>query len=62
MSTHEVAAAFNGVRALPTSFLIDREGRVRHEIPGLLAEPALRIAVDRLLAEPPPAAAGGGAR
>jgi peroxiredoxin len=48
-----VARDYGGVRALPTSFLIDREGRVRHTVTGLFAEPALRMAVDRLLAEPP---------
>lgn len=48
----EAAEAFGGVRALPTSILIDREGRVRHRVEGFFAEPALRHAVDRLLDEP----------
>jgi peroxiredoxin len=60
MATGAVVRDFGGVRALPTSFLIDREGRVRHEVRGYFAEPALRLAVDRLLAESfaPPAAGG----
>ena len=48
------AEAFGGVRALPTSILIDRQGRVRHRVEGFFAEPALRQAVDRLLDEPAP--------
>jgi hypothetical protein len=44
--------AFGGVRGLPTSFLIDRRGRIRHSVTGIFAEPALRAAVGRLLAEP----------
>jgi peroxiredoxin len=44
--------SFGGVRGLPTSFLIDRSGRIRHRVTGIFAEPALRAAVDRLLAEP----------
>jgi len=43
--------AFGGVRGLPTSFLIDRSGRIRHTVTGIFAEPTLRAAVDRLLAE-----------
>jgi cytochrome c biogenesis protein CcmG, thiol:disulfide interchange protein DsbE len=45
--------AFGGVRSLPTSYLIDREGRIRHVVRGYWAEPALRRAVDRLLNESP---------
>jgi peroxiredoxin len=44
--------AFGGVRGLPTSILIDRQGRIRHRVTGIFAEPTLRAAVDRLLAEP----------
>ena len=44
--------AFGGVRGLPMSFLIDRQGRIRHKVIGIFAEPTLRAAVDRLLAEP----------
>jgi hypothetical protein len=54
------------VSALPTSFLVDREGRIRQEIKGYFAEPALRMAVDRLLEEepgaPPPSSGVGGGR
>jgi cytochrome c biogenesis protein CcmG/thiol:disulfide interchange protein DsbE len=55
----EAAEAF-GVRALPTSILIDRQGRVRHRVEGFFAEPALRQAVDRLLDEPATTAAPEG--
>lgn len=43
--------AYGGVRGLPTSFLIDRNGNVRHTVVGIFAEPTLRAAVDRLLSE-----------
>jgi hypothetical protein len=33
------------VSALPESFLVDREGRIRHRVIGYFAEPALRAAV-----------------
>ena len=39
------------VTTLPTSFLIDREGKIRHTVEGLYLGPALRMAVKRLLAE-----------
>jgi peroxiredoxin len=39
------------VTTLPTSFLIDREGRVRHTVEGLFVGPTLRLAVRRLLEE-----------
>jgi peroxiredoxin len=61
MATPDVVREFGGVRALPTSFLIDRQGRIRHEVSGYFAEPALRLAVDRLLREQPDFPAEGGA-
>ena len=44
LAAGSVTQDFGGVRALPTSFLIDREGRIRHEVRGYFAEPALRRA------------------
>jgi len=44
--------AFGGVNVIPTTFLIDRNGRVRHRVVGYFAPPALRAAVNRLLDEP----------
>ncbi len=62
MATGAVVRDFGGVSALPTSFLIDREGRIRQEVRGMFAEPALRMAVGRLLDEPLPGSPrqGGG--
>ncbi len=51
MATPDVVAAFGGVNSFPTSFLLDRQGRVRYTVHGMFASPALRAAVDRLLAE-----------
>jgi cytochrome c biogenesis protein CcmG/thiol:disulfide interchange protein DsbE len=51
MATTDAVAAFGGVDSYPTSFLIDRQGRVRYTVRGFFAEPALRAAVHRLLAE-----------
>jgi peroxiredoxin len=58
MATGEMVNAYGGARVLPTSFLIDREGRIRHEVRGYFAEVALRQAVRRLLDEDAPPAAG----
>lgn len=52
MASGSVVQDFGGVRTLPSSFLIDRQGRVRHEVRGYFAEPALRLAVRQLLDEP----------
>ncbi len=43
--------AFGGISGIPTSFLIDRQGIIQHRIFGFMPPPALRIAVNRLLAE-----------
>ena len=51
MATAEAVARFGGVNDYPTSFLIDRRGRVRYTVRGMFASTALRAAVDRLLAE-----------
>jgi peroxiredoxin len=52
MATGEMVGAFGNVTTLPTSFLIDRQGRIRHQVRGIFASVALESAVDRLLAEP----------
>ncbi|NBB87025.1 MAG: redoxin domain-containing protein [Bacteroidetes bacterium] len=44
--------AFGGSGAIPATFLIDRQGQIRYQHEGLLAKPALRGAVERLLEEP----------
>ena len=51
VATVRTEAAFGGVNGFPTSFLIDRNGRVRYTVRGIFAEAALSEAVDRLLAE-----------
>ncbi len=51
MATPQVAAAFGGINDFPTSFLIDRAGRIRYTVRGIFAPVTLRMAVDRLLAE-----------
>lgn len=53
MATGSVVRDFGGANVLPTSFLIDRDGRVRYEVRGIFTSVALGQAVDRLLAEPP---------
>lgn len=47
----EEERAFGGITALPTSFLVDRRGRIRHTVRGFFAEAALRRAVGRLVSE-----------
>ncbi len=51
LASPEIPAAFGGVNSFPTSFLIDRQGRVRYTVRGIFASVTLRAAVDRLLAE-----------
>lgn len=48
-----VERAFGGIRGYPTSFLIDRQGVVRHVVIGPLAPATLELAVRRLLNERP---------
>lgn len=52
MASGGVAQRFGGVNVLPSSFLIDRNGRIRHEVRGIFVSTALEPAVNRLLAEP----------
>jgi hypothetical protein len=51
-----VEGAFGTVRGYPTSFLIDRDGVIRHAVIGPLAPASLEPAVRRLLDEPAPPA------
>ncbi len=51
MANSEVFRAFDMPRTLPASYLLDRQGRIRHTVVGVFTEVALARAVDRLLAE-----------
>jgi cytochrome c biogenesis protein CcmG, thiol:disulfide interchange protein DsbE len=51
LATPPVIREYGGINALPESFLIDRNGRIRHRVIGFFAEPALRAAVNRMLEE-----------
>jgi len=48
----QAEAAFGGVQGYPTSFLLDRTGRIRHAALGPLAMLSFEPAVRRLLATP----------
>ena len=50
-ATNAHRSAFGGIPAIPTTFLIDKDGVVRHRVIGYFAPPALRAAVARLLRE-----------
>jgi len=58
--TYPVAMAWQSsldgfeVGGLPTSFLIGKDGRIKHRVEGVFAEPALRMAVRILLDDPDP--------
>ncbi len=52
-ATREHRNAFGGIRGIPTTYLIDREGVVRHRVVGYFTPPALRVAVGRLVDETP---------
>ncbi len=60
MAPAPLVSAFGGARALPTSFLIDRNGVIRQRVVGMFTEPTLRLAVNHLLAEPYDSAAAQG--
>ncbi len=47
--TGEMVRAYGGANVLPTSLLINREGRIVRRVEGFYAEPALRGALNRLL-------------
>jgi cytochrome c biogenesis protein CcmG, thiol:disulfide interchange protein DsbE len=51
MATRELDLAFGGISAIPTSFLIDRQGVIRHRTFGIFPATGVRFAVNRLLAE-----------
>ncbi len=46
------ARAFGGAGAVPTSFLIGRDGRIRNKVVGAFEQTRLRAAVEQLLREP----------
>ncbi len=52
MASSRMVRDFGGSNLLPTSYLIDRQGRIRHTVKGFFAEATLAQAVERLLAEP----------
>ncbi len=51
---YDAERVFGGVRGYPSSFLLDRTGRIRHTVLGPVAPLSLEPAVRRLLAEPRP--------
>lgn len=51
-ATNAHRQAFGGINAIPTTFIIDRGGLVRHRVVGYFAPPAMRAAVNRLLNQP----------
>ncbi len=53
MATLELRREFGGVREIPSSFLVDKQGRIRYTVRGFWAGPALGVAVRRLLEEEP---------
>jgi hypothetical protein len=50
----EAERRFGGIRGYPTSFLLDREGRIHHTVLGPIGSVSLEPAVRRLLADPVP--------
>ncbi|MGH2571352.1 MAG: TlpA disulfide reductase family protein [bacterium] len=53
MGSQATAASFGGIQAIPTAFLIDREGRIRNRYVGMQAPAVMEAAVAALLAEIP---------
>lgn len=52
MATSEAVTRFGAANVLPTSYLLDRQGRIRYTVQGVFTKLALEQAVNRLLAEP----------
>ena len=50
-ATYAHRSTFGGINAIPTTFIIDRNGIVQHRVIGYFAPPAMRAAVDRLLSD-----------
>jgi cytochrome c biogenesis protein CcmG, thiol:disulfide interchange protein DsbE len=50
LADRQVIQDYGGIRSLPETFLVDRNGVIRHRVIGYFAEPALRAAVGRMLA------------
>ncbi len=51
MGTREVTLAYGGIRGIPTTFLIDREGRVAEKWVGFHEEGEFARAIEKLLEE-----------
>jgi len=51
IATTTVRRAFGEIHGIPTTFIIDREGTIRHRVVGYFTPPALRAAVGRLIDE-----------
>lgn len=51
LGTMETVAAFGSVEALPTSFLVDRQGKIRSSHVGFTSEATLEAEIAKLLAE-----------
>ncbi|MDH3224761.1 MAG: TlpA family protein disulfide reductase, partial [Gemmatimonadota bacterium] len=51
LSSNRLEQDFGGLRGLPMSYLVDRNGVIRHRVFGFFASPTLRMAVGRLLDE-----------
>jgi len=58
LGSQATAASFGGVRAIPTAFLIDREGRIRNRYVGMQPAGVMQEAVQSLLNEPKPESDG----
>ena len=52
MANDAIVQDFGGVSLLPSSFLIDRRGRIRNQVQGVYDAAALERQVDELLKEP----------
>ena len=61
MGNDETAQLYGGIDALPTTFLIDRQGRIAAIHIGLADRRDIEDGVERLLQAPQPAGSGGGA-
>ncbi|MDT4967910.1 MAG: cytochrome c-type biosis protein [Acidobacteriota bacterium] len=57
LDSENVGDKFGGIGSFPTTFIIDREGRIRYKVPGQRNRATFEAAVKLLLNEAPPATA-----
>ena len=62
LGTDQVSDAYGGIQGLPTSFYIDRDGRIVKQVAGLISEDEIEANIKKALQQPLQSAAAYGSR